>query len=165
MIEADELRALCQRIIQSGELGRSRTYAAILEYLAEQAITGSSPKEVSIAMDVLGRDSDFDVGKDSIVRVHIYHLRNKLNPYYAKYGKDEKYRLDIPKGQYMLTSTLNGPTDQAGTPQPAARQRRTMIAAGLAISLLIVNLVVDLWPADDAAVPADVRAHPHATSP
>src|SRR5690606_24498107 len=58
MIEADELRALCQRIIQSGELGRSRTYAAILEYLAEQAITGSSPKEVSIAMDVLGRDSD-----------------------------------------------------------------------------------------------------------
>lgn len=165
MIEADELRALCQRIIQSGELGRSRTYAAILEYLAEQAITGSSPKEVSIAMDVLGRDSDFDVGKDSIVRVHIYHLRNKLNTYYAKYGKDEKYRLDIPKGQYMLTSTLNGPTDEAGTPQPAARQKRTMIAAGLAISLLIVNLVVDLWPGDDAAVPAAITAQPHATSP
>src|SRR5690606_32679826 len=107
MIEPDELRALCQRIIQSGELGRSRTYASILEYLAEQAITGASPKEVSIAMDVLGRGADFDVGKDSIVRVHIYHLRNKLDAYYVRHGRNEAWRLDIPKGQYMLSATRN----------------------------------------------------------
>lgn len=65
IISPEELRALCDRIIKSGELGRSKTYAAILEYLAECAITGTNPKEVAIAMDVLGREADFDVGKDS----------------------------------------------------------------------------------------------------
>jgi hypothetical protein len=40
-----------------------------------------------------------------------------------------------------------------------------MLAAGLAISLLILNLVVDLWPDGDTAVPQAASAHPHATSP
>lgn len=145
MIEADELRAACQRIIQSGELGRSRTYAAILEYLAEQAIVGNSPKEVSIAMDVLGRDAAFDVGKDSIVRVHIYHLRNKLNTYYAKHGKKEKYRLDIPKGQYMLAATRNeapgASPEEARSISGALQQRRSFTPwlAAVAVILLLLN--------------------------
>lgn len=118
MIEPEELRALCDRIIKSGELGRSRTYAAILEYLAECALANTPPKEAAIAVDVLGREADFDVGKDSIVRVHIYHLRNKLATYFARQGANEKYRLDIPKGQYMLVSTLNVPEPVAETPPP-----------------------------------------------
>lgn len=161
MIEADELRALCQRIIQSGELGRSRTYAAILEYLAEQAISGSTPKEISIAMDVLGRSSEFDVGKDSIVRVHIYHLRNKLNTYYAKHGRDEKWRVDIPKGQYMLATTTNVPEPEvplsiAGRPQ--LRKSLTPWLATLAIVLLGFNL---LQQSEGPLVPA---ANPYAAT-
>jgi len=147
MIEADELRALCQRIIQSGELGRSRTYAAILEYLAEQAISGSTPKEISIAMDVLGRGADFDVGKDSIVRVHIYHLRTKLNTYYAKHGRDEKWRLEIPKGQYMLASSHNQqelsaePAGLSITGQPLRRKSLAPWLAAVAIAMLGLNLL------------------------
>lgn len=164
MIEPDELRALCQRIIQSGELGRSRTYAAILEYLAEQAISGTSPKEISIAMEVLGRDTDFDVGKDSIVRVHIYHLRNKLNAYYARLGKEEVYRVDIPKGQYMLTTTRNVPEVTAAadtlsvTGKPLQRPALTPWLAGLAIALLLLNLFNDL----NTEAPTPVAANPYA---
>src|SRR5690606_29447093 len=130
----------------------------------------TAPKEVSIAMDVLGRDADFDVGKDSIVRVHIYHLRNKLNTYYAKYGKGEKYRLDIPKGQYMLASTLNDQAADAeadaasGGPRGGQRQALSMALAGLAIALLLVNLAVGLL-AEGEAVPVEAAAHPHAASP
>jgi hypothetical protein len=151
MIEPDELRALCQRIIQSGELGRSRTYAAILEYLAEQAISGSTPKEISIAMEVLGRGAEFDVGKDSIVRVHIYHLRNKLNTYYAKHGRDEKWRVDIPKGQYMLATTTNlqepDPVPLSITGGPQQRRSLTPWLATLAIFLLGMNLLQQPEPA------------------
>lgn len=149
MIEAEELRALCKRIIQSGELGRSRTYAAILEYLAEQAITGATPKEISIAMEVLGRGADFDVGKDSIVRVHVYHLRNKLNTYYAKHGRDEKWRVDIPKGQYMLAASINvqeEPADTGGlsiTGRQLQRKSLTPWLAAVAITLLGFNLLRD----------------------
>ncbi len=146
MIEPDALRALCARIIQSGELGRSRTYAAILEYLAERAISGTTPKEVAIAMDVLGRTSDFDVGKDSIVRVHIYHLRNKLNTYYAKQGRVEDWRIDIPKGQYMLVCTPNQQEGEDSNHQKSItgkvlkRPSATPWLAGFAIVLLAFNI-------------------------
>ncbi len=150
MIPADELRALSDRIIRSGELGRSRVYAAILQYLVEQAIAGTTPKEISIAMEVLGREADFDVGKDSVVRVHIYHLRNKLNTYFAGQGATEQYRIDIPKGQYLLSVSQNaapapGPAaEQAAgvsiTGQPLNRRDYTPYLAGVALLLLLLNL-------------------------
>ncbi len=148
-IEPEELEALVQRIISSGVLGRSRTYSKILSYLAECAISGDNPKEMAIAMDVLGRDTDFDVGKDSIVRVHIYHLRNKLKTYFEKYGKQEKYRLDIPKGQYILTATLVAdiPAETLSvTGQPLKRNAKTLWLAAAAILLLIANLLVQFNP-------------------
>ena len=142
-IQAEELEALVQRIVNSGVLGRSRTYGEILSYLADCAVSGDSPKEMAIAIDVLGRDADFDVGKDSIVRVHIYHLRNKLKTYFEKFGKQEKYRLDIPKGQYILTAILatEAPAEpRSVTGKPLKREAATQWLAGLAIFLLVLNL-------------------------
>jgi hypothetical protein len=104
---------------------------------------------MAIAMDVLGRDTDFDVGKDSIVRVHIYHLRNKLKAYFEKYGKQEKYRLDIPKGQYILTAILAAdiPAEKLSvTGQPLKRNAITQWLAAAAIVLLLINLFVQLYP-------------------
>ena len=150
-ISPEDLRALCERIVKSGELGRSKTYAAILEYLAGCAISGTNPKEVAIAMDVLGRESDFDVGKDSIVRVHVYHLRNKLSAYYARAGVGEKWRIDIPKGQYMLVATLNEPTPEPAlgvTGKVLNRRPLTPWLAGLAGVLLLANLF-STWQAEE----------------
>lgn len=112
-ISEEELQALVQRVISSGELGRSKTYAAILNYLMSCSISGEQPKEMAIAIDVLGREADFDVGRDSIVRVHIYHLRNKLEAYFEGTGQAETWRLVIPRGQYLLTAIAN--TSQAPT--------------------------------------------------
>jgi hypothetical protein len=167
VISPEELKALCARIIQSGELGRSRTYAAILEYLAGHAIAGTTPKEVAIAMDVLGRSADFDVGKDSIVRVHIYHLRNKLNAYYARHGKNEAWRIDIPKGQYMLACTPNDEVQAEPGPQKSItgkvlnRPSATPFLAVVAIVLLALNL----WQGMEAESAADAPAvNPFASS-
>lgn len=150
MLDAEELKKLCDRIAKSGELGRSRTYAAILEYLADHAIAGTVPKEISIAMDVLGRESDFDVGKDSIVRVHIYHLRNKLNTYFARQGMQERFRIEIPKGQYMLAIMENvapeaepvaeAAPDTSITGRPLRRRNYTPYLAAVAITMLALNL-------------------------
>ncbi len=164
-ITPEELRALCARIIKSGELGRSKTYAAILEYLAECAITGTNPKEVAIAMDVLGREADFDVGKDSIVRVHVYHLRNKLSAYYARAGLNETFRIDIPKGQYMLVTSPNEPAPTPDpqlsiTGKPLQRNSLTPWLAAFAGVMLLLNLVQG-WQAEEASVAA---ANPFAAS-
>ena len=159
-IDPQELRELTRRIIASGELGRSRTYAAILEYLVECSIAGETPKEAAIAVDVLGRESDFDVARDSIVRVHIYHLRNKLDSYFAKYGEREKFQIEIPKGQYMIG--LRDETGPAGAEEepPAAEPAGTAARrngwmpwlTGLAALLLLLNLLYLLSrPADETA--------------
>lgn len=100
----DELDALVTRIISSGELGRSRNYAELLKFLVACTRAGRSPKEIEIAIDVLGRGEDFDVAADSTVRVYIHQLRKKLDNYYAKYEGDAAYRLVIPKGQYSAAA-------------------------------------------------------------
>lgn len=164
VIEPEELRALVQRIIASGVLGRSKTYAAILHYLVECSISGETPKEAAIAVDVLGREADFDVAKDSIVRVHVYHLRNKLEQYFARQGREEKYRLEIPKGQYVVTTRLNtpepAPAAEAESHVPPRRSRLVPLLAGLAALLLLLNLLYIVRDEEDAGPHAGVVSQP-----
>lgn len=164
-IDPQELRAIARRIAASGVLGRSKTYAAILDYLVECSIAGETPKEAAIAVDVLGREADFDVAKDSIVRVHVYHLRNKLEQYYARDGRDEKYRLEIPKGQYLLVARRNEPEEveeEGGppglAPEPLRRRSLTPALAVLAALLVLLNLWLALQDGERIDPHADVRA-------
>jgi len=59
-------------------------------------------KEITIAIDIFGKDSGFNSNKDSTVRHHILILRNKLDNYYRNEGKEDKFRLVIPKGHYEI---------------------------------------------------------------
>ena len=100
----EELSALCQRIIGSGVLGRSKNYAAMLSYLVRCSIDDKSPKELELAIDVLGRGDDFDVSVDSTVRVYMHQLRKKLDSYYEIHEQEARYRVVIPKGSYTLAA-------------------------------------------------------------
>ena len=60
-----ELAQLLDRIKGSGVLGRSKAYSALLEYLLQCSSTGKNPKEIEIAVEVLGKNSDFDVSRPS----------------------------------------------------------------------------------------------------
>ncbi|MGE4630161.1 MAG: helix-turn-helix domain-containing protein [Pseudohongiellaceae bacterium] len=95
---SEDLFALSERIITSGALGRSKNYRALLQYLVQCSIEGKSPKELEIAIDVLGRNNDFDVSVDSTVRVYVHQLRKKLDAYFEKQGAEEDYRIVVPKG-------------------------------------------------------------------
>lgn len=114
-----ELRDHAELIINSGDLGRSKVYGALLRYLISCANSSSSPKEIEIAIEVLGRDTDFDVGKDSVVRVYIHQLRKKLDIFYAKQEKYSQehsedhlpFRIIIPKGQYTIIVAQIDPSE------------------------------------------------------
>jgi hypothetical protein len=53
----------------------------LLKYVCAKYFEGdaNSIKEYCIAVDVLGRSSDFDPKKDSVIRVRFHRLREKLN--------------------------------------------------------------------------------------
>lgn len=106
--DQESLNKVLEHISSSGALGRSKVYAKLLAYLLQQTQAGTKPKEIEIAMDVLGRSADFDVSKDSLVRVYVYQLRKKLDKYYRDFPDHSTYRLSIPKGQYALTVLTAG---------------------------------------------------------
>lgn len=105
MTDMHQLRHL---IVSSGVLGRSSIYISLFDYLVTCAENGKQPKEFEIAIDVLNRDSSFDVAKDSIVRVYIHQLRKKLDTYFETIDPEAPVRLLIPKGQYTLISIPTG---------------------------------------------------------
>lgn len=103
MFGSKDLFVLCERIITSGALGRSKNYRALLQYLVQCSIEGKSPKELEITIDVLGKNNDFDVSVDSTVRVYMHQLRKKVDVYFEKYGTEEHYRIIVLKGSYTLS--------------------------------------------------------------
>ncbi len=140
---AKELLALCQRIMESGVLGRSKNYSALLEYLIQCSLSGKSPKEIEIAVDVFKRGDNFDVSADSSVRVYIHQLRKKLDVYYQSNEKDTVFRIVIPKGQYTILAqqrTLISPVQlSSGEQRSNLRVNNGLLLA--VIILLAVNLL------------------------
>ncbi len=89
--------------------------ASFLRYICERYFEGDAGqiKEYSIAVDALGRASDFDQKKDSIVRVEAHRLRKRLNDYYTGEGASHPVHIVIPNGQYspQFRYTYNKDTD------------------------------------------------------
>ena len=94
-----------EKILDSKEFSNSSIYINYLTYLVKATKNDNSPKETTIAMEVFGKDADFNPAEDTIVRSHTYTLRKKLERYYFTEGKDDKFRLKIPKGHYEVTIT------------------------------------------------------------
>ena len=137
------LPQLRQRIVASGVLGRSSVYVNLFDYLLNCAESGKQPKEFEIAIEVLKRDSSFDVARDSIVRVYIHQLRKRLDTYFETIDPNAPYRLLIPKGQYTLLSVPADKQQVVGDalPSPVAR---TLLYAPLLYALILVLLITNL---------------------
>ncbi len=141
VFSAQDLAALTAHIKASGALGRSRVYEQLLDYLLDFAAHGRTPKEVDVAIDVLGRDARFDATRDSVVRVYIHQLRRKLARYYAAHAPEATHRLVIPKGQYgfMAAPVMTMPAPAAST--PARRAWGVPVLLGLCLAALMANLL------------------------
>ena len=113
VFSSSELDELCQRITSSGMLGRSKHYRTMLQYLVSCSVQNRQPKEIELATDVLGKDSDFDVSADSSVRVYVHQLRKKLHAYYEQNELDVAYKLVIPRGSYSLAAIAVAPIAKA----------------------------------------------------
>jgi hypothetical protein len=125
------IRKQVDSILASGVLGRSRFYAALLQYLADCAERGHTPKEIEIAAEVFSRGEDFDPSQDSMVRVYAHNLRQKLVQYYADRGNDESEQISIPKGEYRIALGAEEPV------VPPAPVRRLALA-GVGVTLAVI---------------------------
>jgi hypothetical protein len=94
--------ALLTQILQSPEFHDSARYQELLRYLVDKSLKVTSLKETEIAHDVFGKTSSFDPAADPLIRSYISNLRKKLEHYYLTTSDQYDYRLEIPKGQYLV---------------------------------------------------------------
>jgi hypothetical protein len=102
-------RTHLDRLLASEQLGKSESGRKLLTYLFERSLRDDAPKETEIAHDVFGKDASFNGAEDSVVRVGVRTLRQKLMEYYAGGGHSDPLQFAIPKGGYRLTFINQNP--------------------------------------------------------
>lgn len=120
---APAVRETLERLLASDTFGRSERARKLLRYLVEREQAGEADrlKGSSIAMDVFGKDGDFDPSTDAVVRVQAGRLRELLQQYFANEGIAEPLRIAIPRGGYVPAYELNAirlPAEHAEPPEP-----------------------------------------------
>ncbi|HEY4355812.1 MAG TPA: hypothetical protein VGN16_08705 [Acidobacteriaceae bacterium] len=102
-LTAEECLRQVQRILQSVSFRNAATLQQLLQFLATRALDPSQKeplKEYTIGVEAFGRSGDFDPKTDTIVRVQIHRLRQKLKEYYDSEGSRDPIFIEFPKGHY-----------------------------------------------------------------
>jgi hypothetical protein len=94
-----------QRILESGVFRNSEALRRLLRFLADKMLAGEADqlKEYTVGIDALGKPPTYDPRLDSIVRIQVGRLRQKLAEYYRTEGKEDPFIIDLPKGRFKLT--------------------------------------------------------------
>jgi len=113
-------RAELAAVLATEIFRRSPKLSRLLSYLCDKYFAGEGEelKEYSIAVDVLGRDSEFDPQLDAAVRVDTHYLRKRLKDYYAKEARDHRVQIVIPKGRYVPQFLLRAESGSSAEAQP-----------------------------------------------
>lgn len=135
---AKQVRETLDRLLSSETFGRSERARALIRYLVEQQLAGASArlKGFAIAIDVFGRDANFDPSTDAVVRVQAGRLRELLDQYYADEGAGDALRIRIPRGSYVPEYSLIDPEETGPESErtpgraPGARWPRVVLPAG-----------------------------------
>jgi hypothetical protein len=141
-LDSAAIRRHLEQLLSSDQLGKSEASQRLLSYLVERSLQNATPKEAEIAIDVFGKGASFNGAEDSVVRVAVRTLRQKLAEYYAAAGPGDGLQLVIPKGGYRLSvKTDSRATETDSGPAPISNENRRP-GVGSWTSVLTVLLVL-----------------------
>ena len=115
-IDAERLEV--ELLLNSRTFPRTNNLGRFLNFICQKYFEGTTSeiKEYSIAVQALGRPTDFDPQLDTVVRVTAHNLRKRLELYYSTEGTDHSVHIYLPQGHYIpqfvhreaLTTTSRG---------------------------------------------------------
>ena len=116
--EAEIHQAQVRRILQSKAFRTSEVHRNLLNYLSEKSLSGDagSLKEYTVGLEVFQKPESYDPRQESVVRMHMARLRQKLAEYYRTEGVDDPIIVDLPKGAFKVTFE---PRAVAAEPEPS----------------------------------------------
>jgi len=128
--------------------GRSAKQIELFDYLVEHSGDDRSPKEIEVAIALLGNQAALESNADSGMRVYVHRLRKRLEDYY-----DDRPgpRLTIPKGEYRVVLEDSEASYQA---MGIARTFLANPALGSGIALFVFAIILYIawisWPTTQA---------------
>ena len=141
-----------QRIVQSKAFRTSAVHRNLLTYLAEKSLAGTADglKEYTVGLDVFAKPSSYDPRQESVVRMHMARLRQKLTEYYRTEGIEDPVVVDVPKGGFTMTFEPRQvpsppPVEHFQPPVPVYR-REVWLAGALLVAIACASYFgIRLW--------------------
>jgi hypothetical protein len=158
-VDVESVRAQIDRLIQSKVFETSEVHRRLLQYLAEKSLTGEAErlKEYTIGLEAFSKPPTYDPKHDSIVRLQVGRLRQKLTNYYQTEAANDPVLVSLPKGAFKLNFEIYRPPEPPPAP-PHHFAKRTQLALGIAL------VVVGVW-AIVATIAAVRSARPPVADP
>jgi adenylate cyclase len=151
-----DIMSQINKILISAEFQVSDRVKSFLSFIVQESVEGRGEriKAYNIAIEVLGRDSNFDLQNDPIVRIEAGRLRRALERYYLIAGRADPVLIEIPKGAYVPQfSWINRSCNTLPSPHssvPVSGQESHFLlwaATALALAVAGTALTVSLSPA------------------
>src|SRR5262249_16456265 len=93
-----------EKILSSAGFTRNDRLSGLRRFIVEQELAGGADelKESVIGVEFFGRQADYDVRRDTVVRSEAAKLRSRLAEYYVAEGAADELIIELPKGGYKL---------------------------------------------------------------
>ena len=142
VLEAEAIRAQVERILQNKNRRLSEVQRRLFSYLADKSLSGEADglKEYTLGLDAFGKPPSYDPRQESVVRMHVARLRQKLADYYRIEGVNDPILVELPKGGFKVTFLPRSPDPQipGGVIEALLRHWRRPEAALAAALLALV---------------------------
>jgi hypothetical protein len=139
-LEAEPVFAQIERLLLSKTFETSEVHRRLLRYLADKTVAGEADrlKEYTIGLEAFGKPSSYDPHRDSIVRIQVGRLRQKLLAYYQTEGAADPIHIGLPKGGFKLSFETVSAEGRATAWSPQ-RMRRLLAALSVALAVAIAG--------------------------
>ncbi len=144
-----------ERILHSEVFRNAEGLRRLLRYLADKSLAGEAEqlKEYAVGIDAFGKPPTYDPRQDSVVRIQVGRLRQKLEDYYRSEGKDDPILITLPKGRFKLTweerpaepAVVPPGEAESGNPRFGAGRRPAALTAIAAVALVWAAVASVAW--------------------
>jgi len=103
-VDKSVVQANLDKVLDSKNLNNSFAIKCLLRYLVKESFAGNGDKlkGYTLAVEALGCSNDFDSNYDSLVRVYVKRLRDKLQSYYQDAGVMDEIQFHLALGSYNV---------------------------------------------------------------
>jgi hypothetical protein len=149
VVELELNQSQVLRIIQSKAFRTSEVHRNLLQYLADKSLSGTadSLKEYTVGLDVFAKPESYDPRQESVVRMHVARLRQKLAEYYRTEGVNDAVIVDLPKGGFRVTFEQReiAPDPVVALPEEVPAPRTWISREKILGALLVAAAACALW--------------------